>query len=57
LYSYEAKFGAEFGGMKVKYEAAEERAKKAKLGLWRQKAKNRVSPAEFKRAIRQRQSS
>ncbi|KAA8893387.1 hypothetical protein FN846DRAFT_537111 [Sphaerosporella brunnea] len=54
---YEAKFGAEFGGMKEKYAAAEERAKNARLGLWRQKARKRVSPAEFKRALRQAQSS
>ena len=47
---YEAKTGGEFGGMKVRYVEAEGRAKKAKVGLWRETRRTRVSPAEFKRA-------
>ncbi|KAF2435782.1 SNase-domain-containing protein [Tothia fuscella] len=31
---YEAKFGSEFGGLEQKYREAEERAKKAKIGMW-----------------------
>lgn len=31
---YEAKYGAEFGAYEKQYRAAEEQAKKAKVGMW-----------------------
>ena len=50
---YEAKGGAEFGGRREKYDAAEARAKMAKLGLWKQAKGKRVSPGMFKKSIRE----
>lgn len=50
---YEAKGGAEFGGRREKYDAAEARAKAAKLGLWKQTKRKRVSPGMFKKSIRE----
>ena len=31
---YEAKFGSEFGGMEQEFKNAEQKARKAKLGIW-----------------------
>ncbi|KAF2835522.1 SNase-domain-containing protein [Patellaria atrata CBS 101060] len=55
---YEAKTGSEFGEFEAKYRAAEENAKRAKLGLWSkpsfiqrvlgEKRKESESPREFK---------
>lgn len=33
---YEAKTGAEFGGKKAQYQAAEEKAKQARTGMWKE---------------------
>lgn len=48
---YEAKWGAEFGGerMKRKYEAAEKEAREKKKGIWGLKKEEWVSPYEFKK--------
>jgi len=45
--------GAEFGGRREKYDAAEARAKVAKLGLWKQAKEKRVSPGMLKKSIRE----
>ncbi|KAF8245938.1 SNase-domain-containing protein [Wilcoxina mikolae CBS 423.85] len=52
---YEAKTGAEFGNMRSQYEEAEARAKRMKVGLWRQPKRLRVSPHEYKQALKQQQ--
>jgi hypothetical protein len=41
--------------MKGQYEEAEARAKRLKLGLWRQPKRLRVSPHEYKQALKQQQ--
>ncbi|KAJ2982737.1 hypothetical protein NQ176_g1185 [Zarea fungicola] len=45
---YEAKSGAEFGGMKSVYEKAEAKAKRKKLGMWAGKASEFESPRAYK---------
>ena len=55
---YEAKFGSEFGGMEKEYREAEEKAKRAKIGIWSEpsfiqrimgaKAKEMETPRQFK---------
>ncbi|KAK3180307.1 putative endonuclease lcl3 [Lecanicillium sp. MT-2017a] len=45
---YEAKSGAEFGGIKDVYEKAEAKAKKKKKGMWSGKASEFESPREYK---------
>lgn len=46
--TYEAKTGAEFGGLEKKYRAAEAFAKERKLGMWAGKAESFESPRDFK---------
>ena len=46
--TYEAKSGAEFGGLEKKYPAAEAAAKAKKLGIWSGKADLFESPREYK---------
>lgn len=46
--TYEAKSGAEFGGLEAKYKAAEAEAKVKKLGIWSGKRKRFESPRDFK---------
>lgn len=46
--TYEAKSGAEFGGMKKVYEKAEAKAKRKKLGIWSGKASEFESPRQYK---------
>ncbi|KAI1433030.1 hypothetical protein GGR50DRAFT_543535 [Xylaria sp. CBS 124048] len=46
--TYEAKSGAEFGGLEEEYKAAEARAKAKKLGIWSIKAKHFESPRDYK---------
>jgi len=58
---YEAKYGSEFGNQQEKYMAAEERAKKAGLGMWKEKSlwsrfvggSTPESPREFKTRIKE----
>lgn len=45
---YEAKQGAEFGGLKKVYEKAEAKAKKKRLGMWSGKPSQFESPREYK---------
>ncbi|KAF4587680.1 nuclease domain containing protein [Ophiocordyceps camponoti-floridani] len=45
---YESKIGAEFGGMKVKYEKAEAKAKAKRKGMWSGKASDYESPGVYK---------
>ena len=52
---YEAKTNAEFGGRRAQYEEAEARAKKMRVGLWRQPKRLRVSPHEYKMQLREAQ--
>ena len=46
--TYEAKSGAEFGGMKEVYEKAEAKAKRKRLGIWSGKASEFESPRQYK---------
>ena len=46
--TYEAKTGAEFGGLEKKYRAAEALAKERKLGMWAGKPESFESPRDFK---------
>ncbi|KAJ2989323.1 hypothetical protein NUW58_g3528 [Xylaria curta] len=46
--TYEAKSGAEFGGLEEKYKAAEAKAKARKLGIWSGKPRDFESPREYK---------
>lgn len=47
---YEGVYGAEFDGREAQYRAAEERAKKAKLGLWSKQSSARgLTPAGHKK--------
>ncbi|KAI1300325.1 SNase-domain-containing protein [Xylaria venustula] len=46
--TYEAKSGAEFGGLEEKYKAAEGMAKAKKLGIWSGNPKHFESPREYK---------
>ncbi|KAB8299194.1 hypothetical protein EYC80_001291 [Monilinia laxa] len=45
---YEAKMGAEFGEFEAQYRAAEEQAKKKKLGMWSGKKRDFESPRDYK---------
>ena len=46
--TYEAKTGAEFGGLEAKYKAAEAEAKARKLGMWARKRGRFESPRDYK---------
>ena len=46
--TYEAKSGAEFGGLKAVYEKAEAKAKRKRQGMWSGKASAFESPREYK---------
>ncbi|KEY65970.1 hypothetical protein S7711_06628 [Stachybotrys chartarum IBT 7711] len=46
--TYEAKTGAEFGGLKAVYEKAEAKAKRKRLGIWSIKASEFESPRQYK---------
>lgn len=46
--TYEAKSGAEFGGLQSVYEKAEATAKRKKLGMWAVKASEYESPRAYK---------
>lgn len=46
--TYEAKTGAEFGGLEEKYKAAEAKAKAKKLGMWGGESASYESPREYK---------
>ncbi|KAI3329327.1 SNase-domain-containing protein [Xylariaceae sp. AK1471] len=46
--TYEAKSGAEFGGLEEKYKAAEAKAKAKKRGIWSGKPEHFESPREYK---------
>ncbi|KAM5351751.1 hypothetical protein ACJ41O_004474 [Fusarium nematophilum] len=46
--TYEAKSGAEFGGMKELYEKAEAKAKKRRRGMWSGKPSEFESPRDYK---------
>ena len=46
--TYEAKSGAEYGGLKETYEKAEAKAKRKRKGMWSGKAKDFESPREYK---------
>lgn len=46
--TYEAKTGAEFGGLEEEYKAAEAIAKVKKLGIWGGKPKHFESPRDYK---------
>jgi endonuclease YncB( thermonuclease family) len=46
--TYEAKTGAEFGGLEAKYKAAEAKAKAKKRGMWSGKTEHFESPRDFK---------
>jgi endonuclease YncB( thermonuclease family) len=49
--TYEARTGAEFGGLEEKYRAAETQAKVRKKGLWSGDASLFESPREYKTRI------
>lgn len=49
--TYEAKSGAEFGGMKEKYEKAEAKAKRKRKGMWSVKASEFESPRQYKNKL------
>lgn len=51
--TYEAKSGAEFGGLEAKYKAAEAKAKAKKLGMWGGKPEHFESPRDFKTRMNQ----
>lgn len=46
--TYEAKSGAEYGGLKEVYEKAEAKAKRKKKGMWGGKKSDFESPREYK---------
>lgn len=46
--TYEAKSGAEFGGIKHVYEAAEAKARRKKLGIWSGRPAEFESPRDYK---------
>lgn len=46
--TYEAKTGAEFGGLEKKYKAAESKAKAKKRGMWGGKPELFESPRDYK---------
>lgn len=46
--TYEAKSGAEYGGLKEVYEKAEAKAKRKRRGMWSGKASAFESPREYK---------
>lgn len=46
--TYEAKTGAEFGGLKELYVKAEAKAKRKKKGMWSIAAKEFESPRDYK---------
>ncbi|RYP87337.1 hypothetical protein DL769_000541 [Monosporascus sp. CRB-8-3] len=46
--TYEAKYGAEFGGLEEEYKAAEADAKAKKLGIWGGKPRHFESPRDYK---------
>lgn len=46
--TYEAKSGAEYGGIKSTYEKAEAKAKRKRVGMWSGKASEFESPREYK---------
>ncbi|KAI5466278.1 Arp2/3 complex, 34 kd subunit p34-Arc-domain-containing protein [Mariannaea sp. PMI_226] len=46
--TYEARSGAEFGGLKEVYEKAEAKAKRKRTGMWSQDASKFESPREYK---------
>lgn len=46
--TYEAKTGAEFGGLKDVYEKAEAKAKRKRTGMWSAKPSGFESPRDFK---------
>lgn len=46
--TYEAKHGAEFGGLKAVYEEAEAKAKKKRMGMWSGKPSTFESPRDYK---------
>lgn len=46
--TYEAKSGAEFGGLEAEYKAAEAKAKAQKLGIWGGKPEHFESPRDYK---------
>lgn len=48
---YEAKTGAEFGGIKEVYEKAEAKAKRQKIGMWSGKPSEFESPRDYKRRM------
>lgn len=45
---YEAKIGAEFGGLEEKYKAAEKKAKEKKRGIWGIEPEVFESPRDYK---------
>ena len=46
--TYEAKSGAEFGGIKAAYEKAEAKAKRKRKGMWSGKPSTFESPRDYK---------
>lgn len=54
---YEAKTGAEFGKLEEIYRLAEWRARKAKRGMWKQAKINFVSPGQYKRALKEAETT
>ena len=46
--TYEAKSGAEFGGLKAVYEKAEAKARRKKIGMFSGKKSEFESPREYK---------
>jgi endonuclease YncB( thermonuclease family) len=50
--TYEAKSGAEFGGLEAKYKAAEALAKSKKRGMWSGKPQLFESPREYKTRVK-----
>ncbi|KAI1329574.1 hypothetical protein F5Y16DRAFT_89348 [Xylariaceae sp. FL0255] len=49
--TYEAKTGAEFGGLEQKYKAAEAKAKRKKRGMWSGKSELYESPRDYKTRV------
>ena len=54
--TYEAKTGAEFGGLEEKYKAAEAKAKAKKLGMWGGEPEFFESPREYKTRMNSEQT-
>lgn len=46
--TYEAKTGAEFGGLEAEYKAAEAKAKRKRRGIWGAKPQDFESPRAYK---------